>query len=204
MTGPVGSKRVHVTAFACSPRRGGNTDTLLDSAITGAEEAGALVERFNLREMTIAPCRHCGACADGGGDCMIEDDMQRLYGLLRGADRIILASPVFFMGLTAQAKAMIDRCQPLWVMRNLGESVACAQHERRALHIGVGGSDFEHLFDASRLVLASWYWTLQIFDRRELTFRGIDAPDAIRDHPTALDDARAAGRALVAPGIAEK
>lgn len=196
--------RVRVAGFACSPRRGGNTDLLLEAALGGAEQAGALVERFNLREMTIAPCLHCGGCADGSGRCVVDDDMRRLYEPLRRADRLLVASPVFFMGLTAQAKAMIDRCQPLWVRRNLGEDISEARFERAALYLGVGGSDFPHLFDASRMVLASWYWTLQIFDRRDSTFAGVDARGAIGDHPTALGEARAAGRAIAVRDLTEE
>lgn len=190
-------KAVRVLAFACSPRIGGNTDTLLVAALEGARAAGARVERYDLREMQIAPCLHCGGCADGSGRCVVDDDMQRLYEPLRAADRIILASPVFFMGLTAQAKAMIDRCQPLWVRRNLGRSVADSGQARAALYLGAGGADFEHLFEASRMVLAAWYWTLEVFERRELTFVNIDRSGAIREHPTALEQARAAGRDLV-------
>lgn len=190
------SDAIHLLAFACSPRRGGNTDTLLEAALEGARPTGARTERYNLRDMDIAPCRHCGGCADGAGRCVIEDDMQRLYAPLRSADRIVVASPIFFMGLTAQAKTMIDRCQPLWVRRHLGRPVSEVRHERAALYLGAGGSDFTHLFDAARMVLAAWYWTLEIFERREATFGSIDAKGAILDHPSALDQAREAGRDL--------
>lgn len=187
---------ISIAAFGCSPRSGGNSDGLLEAALAGAREAGAQVQQLVLREMTIAPCRHCGGCSDGSGNCVVQDDMQRLYEPLRRADRIILAAPVFFMGLPAQAKAMIDRCQPLWVRRNLGLPVAEADHPRAGLYLGVGGSDMGHLFDASRTVLASWYWTLQVFERRELTFGNTDAFGAILEHPTALDQAREAGQDL--------
>ncbi|MFP4250846.1 MAG: flavodoxin family protein [Armatimonadota bacterium] len=196
MTDESRSDAVSVLAFACSPRSGGNTDTLLAAALEGVEEAGARIERFDLRAMQIAPCRHCGGCADGGGRCVIDDDMQRLYEPLRAADRIIVASPIFFMSLTAQAKTMIDRCQPLWVRRRLGRGVSQARRERAGLYLGAGGSEFPHLFDAARAVLASWYWTLQVFERRELTFRDTDRKGAILDHPGALDQAREAGRTL--------
>ncbi|MFW6437814.1 MAG: flavodoxin family protein [Armatimonadota bacterium] len=186
----------NILAFAGSPRRGGNTDTLLAAALEGAAEAGARVERHDLPSMEIAPCRHCGGCADGNGRCVTEDDMQRLYAPLRTADRIIIASPIFFMGLTAQAKTMIDRCQPLWIRRNLGRDVSETRLERAGLYLGAGGSDFAHLFDAARMVLAAWYWTLQVFERREVTFASTDRKGTILQHPTALDQAREAGRDL--------
>jgi multimeric flavodoxin WrbA len=174
----------------------GNTDTLLEAALEGVEETDARVDRFDLRAMKIAPCEHCGGCVGGTGRCVIEDEMQRLYDPLREADRIIVASPIFFMGLTAQAKTMIDRCQPLWTRRNLGMEVSKARHERAGLYLGAGGSSFEHLFDAAGAVLAAWYWTLQVFERRELTFGDTDRKGAIHDHPSALEQAREAGRSL--------
>ncbi len=189
--------RIDLLAFACSPRHGGNTDTLLEAALEGAETAGARITRFNLREMTIAPCKHCGGCVGGTGRCVIEDDMQKLYDPLRAADRIIIASPIFFMGPTAQAKTMIDRCQPLWCRRNLGQDVARSDHERAALYLGAGGSSFDHLFEATRAILAAWYWTLEIFERREVAIADADARGAILKHPTALEQAREAGRDLV-------
>ena len=203
MTDPA-SDCISLIAFACSPREGGNSDLLLEAAIEGALEGGALVERFDLRDMTIAHCRHCGGCAEGNGRCVIEDDMQRLYSPLRRCDRLIIASPVFFMSLTAQAKTMIDRCQPLWVCRNLGQDVSEASHRRASLYLGVGGADFEHLFDGSRSVLAAWLWTLQIFQRTELVFRGVDARGAIREHPGAIEAAREAGRTIAMSDLAEE
>jgi len=196
MTGTPNGDAIHILAFACSPRHGGNTDTLLQAALDGAAEVGARIDRFDLRAMEIAPCQHCGGCVGGAGRCVIEDDMQRLYEPLRSADRIVIASPIFFMGLTAQAKTMIDRCQPLWTRRSLGRHVSDAHHERAGLYLGAGGSDFDHLFDAARMVLAAWYWTLQVFERREVVFGNTDRKGAILKHPTALDQAREAGREL--------
>ena len=204
MTDAARSEPIELIAFACSPRVGGNSDLLLEAAIEGAEEAGGRVQRFDLRDMEIAPCRHCGECSDGSGWCIVQDDMQRLYAPLRRADRLILASPVFFMCLTAQAKSMIDRCQPLWVLRNLGEEVAGARHERGALYLGVGGNDIPHLFDASRTVLRSWYWTLQVFKRSEVTLRGVDERGAILRHPDVLDTARDAGLKIAAIDLMEE
>lgn len=192
------NRGVRVLAFAGSPRRGGNTDALLAAALEGAQAAGARVERHDLCALTIAACRHCGGCAAGQGVCVVHDDMTALYEPLRAAERIIIAAPIFFMSVPAQVKAMIDRCQPLWVRRHLDLPVSTAPGPRAGLFLGVAGSRRRHVFDAARSTLAAWYWTLEIFERRELTFEGIDAAEAIGAHPTALDDARQAGHELAA------
>jgi multimeric flavodoxin WrbA len=68
--------------------------------------------------MDIRPCQNCGGC-DDTGSCIIEDAMVDIYEAIRSADRIILASPIFFFGLSAQTKIMIDRCQAFWCQRYL-------------------------------------------------------------------------------------
>ena len=65
-----------------SPRRGGNTETLVDEVLRGAEEAGATVEKMILSEMDVEPCMACNACVKNGG-CVQEDDMRRLFDLGR-------------------------------------------------------------------------------------------------------------------------
>ena len=91
-----------------SPRRGGNTDRLLNEAVAGAASQGARVKHIILNDLEIAPCQQCDGCVHTGGICAIADDMLWILDDLRQFDRFILASPVFFMGVTAQAKAMID------------------------------------------------------------------------------------------------
>ena len=104
---------MNVIAFLGSPPKDGNTSILLQEAIRGVTESGHEVKSFKLARMQIRPCQNCGGC-DKTGVCIIEDDaMGGIYAALREANRIILASPIFFAGLSAQAKAMVDRCQAL-------------------------------------------------------------------------------------------
>ncbi|MDP2953505.1 MAG: flavodoxin family protein [Chloroflexota bacterium] len=101
-----------------SPRRGGNAECLLDEALKGAEGKGAQVEKVVLADRNIHPCRGCGDC-DATGICTLLDDMPLLLDKLRTADRLVLASPVYFLSVTAQTKAMIDRCQAQWAAKYL-------------------------------------------------------------------------------------
>ena len=99
-----------------SPRRGGNSEILLKAFLEGAAGAGAEVEEIKLRDFKISPCLEIYHCFKDG-TCPIKDDMRGLYDKLLEADVVALASPVFFYGVTAQAKAMIDRTQALWARR---------------------------------------------------------------------------------------
>jgi multimeric flavodoxin WrbA len=91
-----------------SPRENGNSNTLVEQVIVGAKEAGADVESFMLHHMDIRPCDACDVCQETGM-CIIKDDMQTLYPLLEKTDAIVIASPVYWFTLSAQAKLCIDR-----------------------------------------------------------------------------------------------
>lgn len=193
-----GDERPAVLAVAGSPRRNGNTDLLLRQVVRGAESAGAEVKTVFLRDLCIAPCRHCDGCVRKKGRCVVDDDMQWVHTELRRADRIAIASPIFFMGLTAQTKAMIDRCQALWVMKHvLNLPVATSRGgERRGLFVSVGGTRGENLFRPAMATIKIFFQTLEFSYGEELFFRGIDGKGEIRQHPTALADAFAAGQRL--------
>ena len=91
-----------------SPRRGGNTETLVDEVLRGAEEAGALVEKVILSELDIAPCRACDACRRTG-KCVQQDDMSAVLEQMMRSQVWVLGTPVYWWGPTAQFKAYLDR-----------------------------------------------------------------------------------------------
>jgi len=186
-----------VLGIAGSPRRGGNTDLLLNEVMRGAASRGAEVKTVILKNLKIAPCQHCDACLEAG-NCRIQDDMQMVYRELEAADRIVLASPIQFMTVTADMKAMIDRCQALWARKYvlkippLGE-----ERERRGLFIAVGGRTVANLFEPALATVKALFNTLNITYASGLLFRWIDEKGAITKHPDALKQAFLAGQKLV-------
>jgi len=188
---------MRVLAISGSPRRGGNTDLLLAQAVRGAEEAGAQVETVNLRDLRIGPCRECGGCA-AEGLCVVPDDMQGLYLKLRTWERVIVASPVFFAGVTAQTKAMIDRCQACWVEKyRLKRAVAVRPSGCKGLFISVCGYNRASMFEGALATMRAWFYTLDLEPVEPVLVPGMDAAGAVAGHPEALARAHAAGRALV-------
>jgi hypothetical protein len=181
-----------------SPRRGGNTDRLLNEAITGAAGKGAQVKHIVLADLEIAPCAHCDGCIQTGGRCVFEDDMQQIHEDIRQYDRFIVASPIYFMGLTAQVKAVIDRCQALWVIKHilklpvgLGKDVP-----RRGAFISTGATEYGNLFTGSIVTMKSWYKTLDIEYTADLLMPGIDSYNALAGQPDALAKAFSLGQRL--------
>jgi multimeric flavodoxin WrbA len=192
------SSKLKVLGIAGSPRRNGNTDHLLQQILAGVSSQGTEIKTVILSELNIAPCRHCDGCLKTG-KCVIDDDMQWLYTDLRESDRIVLASPIFFMGVTAQTKAMIDRCQALWVIKYvLKLPVAISPgKERKGIFVSVGGTRLTNLFQPAMATVKSWFTTLDIGYAGELVFSGIDESESIHLHPTALKDAFTIGQKLV-------
>ena len=97
-----------ILGISCSPRKEGNTVTLLNEALQSAKQEGADTELYSVSGKNIQPCDGCWGCTKTG-KCHIEDDMQELYGKMAEADGIIFGTPIYFYGMTAQAKAIIDR-----------------------------------------------------------------------------------------------
>jgi multimeric flavodoxin WrbA len=99
---------VKILGLCCSPNIHGNTETLIEEAFKGAQFEGAETQLFRVAGKNIQPCQACWSCHESG-ECRIQDDMSGLYPELLAADGIIFGSPVYFYGMTAQAKAIIDR-----------------------------------------------------------------------------------------------
>jgi len=186
-----------VLGIAGSPRRGGNTDLLLAEVLKGAAGRGAKVKTIILNNLEISPCQHCDACLETGR-CRIEDDMQMVYDELEQADRIVLASPIQFMGVTAQAKAMIDRCQALWARKYvLNRPPLGNRRERKGLFVSVGGRKVANLFEPALVTVKSLFRVLDITYAGELVFSGVDEKGAITKNPDALNQAFLTGQKLV-------
>ena len=92
-----------------SPRKGSNTEILVEEALKGANEAGAETKSYNLNEMNISPCNACMNCKNNAGECSIDDDMQIIYEEIKKSDAFILGSPVYMWQMSAQAKIFTDR-----------------------------------------------------------------------------------------------
>ena len=183
-----------------SPRKGGNTDILLDESLRAAREAGADVSYIRCCDLKMSGCVECGSC-DETGQCVIPDDMQVVYPQLVEADAIILASPMFFYGITSQAKALMDRCQALWCKRMLEKD----QDRRRTYDGGrgylicAGATGGKQLFDGAQLVAKYFYDALDMSYEGGVFVKKIEAKGDIRKDPDALKQAYELGKTAAEP-----
>ncbi|MDO4291118.1 MAG: flavodoxin family protein [Eggerthellaceae bacterium] len=99
----------NILVVHASPRTGGNSSRLADEFIRGAEEAGNAVTRVDVGHASIGGCKACEYCFAHEGQCVQQDDMQRFYPLLRAADVLVYATPMYYYNYPAQLRAFQDR-----------------------------------------------------------------------------------------------
>ena len=186
-----------IVAIYGSPRAGGNTDLLLQAFLNGLQHAGARARQLHLRELRFSHCIECGGCSQTG-ECVLHDDLEPIYPLLLTARVIVLAAPVFFYGLNAQAKALVDRCQCCWVRRyQLGHDLSALRgHDAEGIVLSVGGSRGKKNFDGLLLTARYFFDALDCRMTHTHTYPGIDSQGAIRSHPCALREAQQLGQTI--------
>jgi multimeric flavodoxin WrbA len=189
---------VKVLGIYGSPRKGGNTDLLLDRILEGAQAAGAEVESIYARKLKISGCIECGSC-DDTGECAVHDDMDTVYPLLQEADVIFLASPNFFYNVTAQVKLLIDRSQAMWSKKLLEKT----PEQRRKYDGGkgylicVGATKGKNLFVGVELTAKYFFDALDMSYEGGLLLDRIEAKGEIKKHPDALEQGLNLGKSAV-------
>jgi len=183
-----------------SPRKGGNTDQLLDKVLEGAQSAGAEVKRVYVRDLNLCGCIECGGC-DKTGECVVQDDMQKVYPLLDWAEIIFLASPIFFYGVTAQAKALIDRAQAHWSRRLLEKTPEERElrNRGRGYLITVGATRGKNLFEGAILTAKYFFDALDMSYEGGIFFRSLEKRNAVQENPETLQEAFTLGLKAATP-----
>ena len=187
---------MEVLGILGSPRRGGNTEILLDEALRGASDNGGSCEKVVLRNLKIAPCLEIYKCREAGV-CAIQDDMQELFEKIVQAERLIIASPIFFYSVSALAKAMIDRCQSLWAKKYILKMPVSPIADRKGAFISVAATRGKKLFDGVRLTIKYFFDAIDVTYSDELLVRGADAKGEVKNQSEALEAAYVLGRRLV-------
>jgi len=185
--------------IGCSPRKNGNTDILLQHTIKGAEEAGGDCELIYLRDYNFRPCIGCNSCAKTG-ECVIKDDMQLIYPKLLETDRIILAAPIFSMGINALAKGFIDRFQRFWSTKYVLKKKVIGEEQRasrKGIFLSTAGTDYHNVFEGAEMVAKYAFLMLETEYLGSYLYRKIDAKGEIKDYPQHLKEVFQAGKQLI-------
>ncbi len=192
-------QKPQIVALYGSPRRKGNTATLLKRAIEGARDGGADVEEFMLRDLKLSPCLEIYGCLQAG-ECAIKDDFQVVRDKILAAQGLILASPVFFYTVSSHTKILMDRFQSLWVKKYWVDKIAADQQvlKRKGLFISVGATKGKKLFDGMLLTIKYFFDVLDMQLWKALLYRQLDFQDDVLKHPEYLEEAYRTGKQFTA------
>lgn len=188
-----------IIAIYGSPRRKGNTATLLKKVIEGARDSGAKVEEIVLRDLKMSPCLEIYGCLQSG-ECAIKDDFQMVRDKILNARGLILASPVFFYSVSSHTKILMDRFQSLWVKKYWVDQAPKGQpiHHRKGMFISVGATKGKKLFDGMLLSVRYFFDVLDMQLWKTLLYRQLDFQDDVLKHPEYLEEAYQTGKSFAA------
>ena len=190
---------VTVLGVSGSPKRHGNTETLLDSFLDGAKEAGATVDKVILRDLDYSPCKGCNACHKDG-NCIVKDDAPALFDKILAVDCLAVASPIYSMGITAQLKGFIDRGQYLWARRFILKTLdfpADHMSRHKGIFISTAGQNWSHVFDGAYPSLTALFHDAGFEYYDNIVANNMDEYKGIKNHPTAMKEAYAKGQDVV-------
>ena len=182
---------MRVVGFVGSPRREGNTSSLVREIIAGAGEKGAETKIYDLNEISFRGCQGCRACKESGR-CVLKDGMAEMSADIARADALIIGSPVYFGQVTGQLKLFMDRW---YAFKNPDFSTRLAPGKRAILVFAQGlgdGEAYRPLFDGWARIIQSF----QIKVQEIMVAAGMNEADAARNDLTFMAKAREAGRRL--------
>ncbi len=184
-----------IIAIYGSPRRNGNTATLLQKAVEGARDGGAEVEEIVLRDLKMSPCLEIYGCKNAG-ECQLKDDFQTARDQILASQGLMLASPVFFYTVSAHTKILMDRFQSLWVKKYWIHETRKGQPntQRKGLFIAVGATKGKKLFDGILLSLKYFFDVIDMELWKALLYRGLDFEGDVLKFPEYVDEAYEAGK----------
>jgi arsenite transporter/arsenate reductase (thioredoxin) len=186
-----------------SPRTKGNTNVLLSAFLDEVEKSGGRVKNLDVTRMKVLPCLGCGTC-EKKGYCPRDDDMQSIYPVLRKADLVVLATPIYFYGPTAQLKLFIDRSQALWSRKYSLGMEDPGRKWRQGFLLAVGATKGKNIFDGTNLTAKYFFDAIGASFEGTLGYRKVENLGDMESHPTALTEARAKARELTAPFLDRK
>jgi multimeric flavodoxin WrbA/protein-tyrosine-phosphatase len=187
-----------------SPRKKGNTRFLLSAFLEEAQRLGAETQMIEVCQKKIEPCMEYILC-EKKGICPIDDDMKHeIYPLLRKADVIVAATPIFFYNTTAQLKALIDRSQTLWARKYKLHLTDPNRKWRRGYTLALGATRGKNLFEGLHLTMKYFYDAVGAEYVGSLTYRQIEKPGDIEQLASLRADIQTAVGALLEPFIGRK
>jgi putative NADPH-quinone reductase len=181
-----------------SPLPEGNTAVLLQQALKGAADAGCSTETILVNNLDFQPCMEMMFCKEHE-TCIMDDDMQQVFGKIRDADSIIIATPVMFMGIPGRLKSFMDRFQVFFMAKYVRNQPLVTPEKRKirqGLFICISGMKIPEVFVGAKLTATAFFDIVDCPYRDELLISDMDTIRDVRNRQDILAAAYAKGRKL--------
>jgi len=172
-----------------SPRKKGNTNYLLTAFLAELQKKGAETLAIHVADKHIKPCIGCGNC-ERKGVCSIKDDdmTKEMFALLRRADVVVAATPIYFYNATAQMKTLIDRTQTLWSRKYKLGLTDPGRPDRKGILLAVGATKGKNLFEGMVLTAKYFFDAIGADYHGQLTYPRIENFGDMERHETVHAD----------------
>lgn len=182
-----------IVAVLGSPRPEGNSALMAQAFLAAAREQGADTEVYQLNQMNITGCQGCGQCKTEEEACVVVDDLNPVYESIRGADILVLASPVYFGDLSGQLKCFWDRT---FAYVNPDFTSRLAPGKKSVMLLAQGAAAPE-MFNDIHPRYERWLKMFGFSENYVIRALGVQGPGEVKDKPEILDQARKLARKLV-------
>jgi multimeric flavodoxin WrbA len=190
-----------VLGIGFSPRKGGNSDRLLEWALAGAKKAGARTKKIFARDFFLLPCLSCRAC-ERTGKCPQKDDFNKISKLMDRADIMVVATPVYFLGIPGQAKNLIDRCQTYWSKKYLLK-VPPKRSGRPGLLLMTAGSKGKNAFEGTVRTIRAFWDVTGFKSAGERGVEGVDETGAVDALPSLKEEIVGLGKIIAGRSVGD-
>ncbi|MDO5843875.1 MAG: flavodoxin family protein [Methanocorpusculum sp.] len=184
-----------VIAINGSPKKNGNTETVLDAFLAGCKKSGADTKKIRLSDIEFKNCRGCNACHKKGV-CVLKDDLTPLFEEILTSDILVLASPIYSMTVSAEMKAFIDRGQFLWAQKFKTKTLVFDEKHLTS-HTGVflstSGQDLATVFDAAFPTVKAFFNDSGFSYTENVLFAGMDLRGGVKNYPESTAEAEKRG-----------
>jgi multimeric flavodoxin WrbA len=186
-----------VVGMVASPRKGMNTDTLVEKVLEGAKSVGADIEKIYLNDLEIKPCQ---ACAEYPAPkfCWFEDGMTKIYDAIENADVLVIGTPAYYDCVSAQLKLVIDRSNCLTEMITLAEDKVTfkSRVKKKKKGIFIWVADFSRNSELALATIRLWCKDANVELAYVLTVTDSDRGEGARNRKELLTKAYDVGASL--------
>ena len=192
------NKNPKVLGINCSPRKDGNNNFLLEKVLEGARENGCVTKKINILDYNISPCRESEYNqVSEKGLSIVDDDANKIIEEVNVFDVLIIASPIFFGSLSAQAKTIIDRFQCIWLNKNVfHDDKDSFSSRKKGYFISTSATDREDFFDNAKSIIRHFFAVINFEYSGEILCAQVEEKNDICKYPEKIQEAYTLGNKI--------